>query len=102
MNRNAERIRNEVRDEALEGERRRKLAGQFSGSVNGQPMPRKDLGIQEQLIASDRSWLKNGIYVNWPRTWTRLCDRAAEAGKRPIPFLVGIIEEYLGDDDGHA
>lgn len=101
LNANAERIRNEVRAEAMENEERRKHANQFSGTYNGHPMPPKHYSndIQRVTVSKDPTWLRNGIYVNWPDHWNQLCDRAAVAGKRPIPFLIDIIEDFLGAED---
>lgn len=97
----AEQIRAEVKEEVLATQHRRSEAMKFSSSHLGQPMPPRHLAssIQEISVAEDRAWLTRGINANWPDLWSRLCRKAELAGKRPIPFLVGIIEDYLGPAD---
>jgi len=92
---NVERIRKEVNEEAIAAGDRRRTALYTSGAVHGLPVVKTGNDVQRMTISNDPSWLRNGIYVNWPNTWNRLCDRTAQAGKRPIPFLIDIIEDYL-------
>lgn len=96
---NVERIRKEVADEAIDAGERRRTALYMSGATHSIPVIKSSNDLQRVTISNDPSWLRNGIYVNWPKTWNRLCDRAAQAGKRPIPFLIDIIEDYLNGTD---